>query len=87
MLGQVDDLGGGVFKKCLGKNLYRSIIVAKGGRYWVYTYLFAKQDRENISQADLARLRGVASLYAQKTDADIANEIQLDELMEICHEY
>ncbi len=40
MLGQADDLGGGVFKKRLGKNLYRSIIVAKGGRYWVYEYLY-----------------------------------------------
>jgi hypothetical protein len=33
MLGRADDPGGGVFKKRLGKNLYRSIIVAKGGRY------------------------------------------------------
>ncbi|MGA2848617.1 MAG: type II toxin-antitoxin system RelE/ParE family toxin [Terracidiphilus sp.] len=45
MLGQADDLGGGVFKKRLGKNLYRSIIVAQGGQYWVYAYLFAKQDQ------------------------------------------
>jgi len=34
MLGQADDLGGGVYKKRMGKNLYRSIVVAKGGRYW-----------------------------------------------------
>jgi len=38
MLGQADDLGGGVYKKRLGKNLYRSIIVARGGRYWVYAF-------------------------------------------------
>jgi len=44
MLGQADDQGGGVFKKRLDKNRYRSIIVAKGGRYWVYAYLFAKND-------------------------------------------
>ena len=36
MKGQADDLGGGVFKKRLGKNRYRSIILAKGGRYWIY---------------------------------------------------
>ena len=54
MLGQADDLGGGVFKKRLGKNLYRSIIVARGGRYWVYEYLFAKKDRANIRDSDLA---------------------------------
>ena len=33
MNGQADDLGGGVFKKRLNKNMYRSIILAKGGRY------------------------------------------------------
>lgn len=47
MLGQADDLGGGVFKKRLDKNRSRSIILAKGGQYWVYEYLFAKNDRAN----------------------------------------
>lgn len=86
MLGQADDLGGGVFKKRLGKNLYRSIIVAKGGRYWVYAYLFAKKDRSNIEDKDLADLRAFASLFARKTDADIGMEMQLKELLEICHD-
>ena len=84
MLGQADDLGGGVFKKRLGKNLYRSIIVAKGGRYWVYAYLFAKKDRANIDVDELVRFRAFADLYARKTDADIAKELQLKELVEIC---
>jgi hypothetical protein len=43
MLGQADDLGGGVFKKRLGKNMYRSIILAMGSKHWVYEYLFAKR--------------------------------------------
>ena len=43
MQGQADDLGGGVFKKRLNDNMHRSIILAKGGRYWVYEYLFAKK--------------------------------------------
>ncbi len=42
MDGQADNLGGGVFKKRLNDNMHRSIIVAKGGRYWVYAFLFAK---------------------------------------------
>jgi hypothetical protein len=45
MLGQADDLGGGVWKKRLSRNQYRSIILAKSGRYWVYEFLFAKQNR------------------------------------------
>jgi hypothetical protein len=85
MLGQADDLGGGVYKKRLGKNRYRSIIVAKGGRYWVFAYLFAKQDRANIEDDELRQFRALADLYARKTDADIAKEIQLQELVEICH--
>jgi hypothetical protein len=85
MLGQAVDLGGGVFKKRLGRNLYRSIIVAKGGRYWVYAYLFAKKDRANISDDELADFRAVAGLYARKTDADIAKELKFNEIMEICH--
>ncbi|MGB8481812.1 MAG: type II toxin-antitoxin system RelE/ParE family toxin [Acidobacteriaceae bacterium] len=86
MLGQADDLGGGVFKKRLSKNLYRSIIVAKGGRYWIYAYLFAKQDRANIEDDELAAFRQLAILYARKTAADIAREMQFKELVEICHD-
>jgi hypothetical protein len=85
MFGQADDLGGGVFKKRLGKNLYRSIILAKGGRHWVYVYLFAKQDRANIDEDELIRFREVAALYAAKTNADIARELELKELTEVCH--
>ncbi len=84
MQGQADDLGGGVFKKRLGKNLYRSIIVAKGGRYWVYSYLFAKQDRANIGRDELANFRAFADLYGRKGDADIARELQIEVLVEIC---
>jgi hypothetical protein len=65
--------------------LYRSIIVARGGRYWVYAYLFVKKDRANIDDDDLARLRGYAAIFARKTDADIANELDLEELVEICN--
>ncbi len=86
VLGQAYDLGGGVFKKRLSRNLYRSIIVAKGGRYWIYAYLFAKQDRANIEDDELAGFRQLAGLYARKTEDDIAKEMQCKELMEICHD-
>lgn len=62
ILGQADDLGGGVFKKRLGGNLYRSILLAKGGRFWVYVYLFAKQDRANIDADELAAFRELATV-------------------------
>ena len=84
-LGQADSLGGGVFKKHLRLNLYRSIILGKGGRYWVYVYLFAKQDRANIEDDELASFRDLADLYTQKSNADLTREINSGELVEICN--
>ncbi len=84
-LGQCDDLGGGVFKKRLNKNMHRSIIVAKGGKYWVYAYLFAKKDRENIDEKELADFRDLADLFANKTNADIEKEVNGKKLEEICN--
>ena len=51
--GQCDELGGGVYKKRLNKNMHRSIVLSKGRRVWVYAYLFAKKDRENIDDGEL----------------------------------
>lgn len=86
MLGQADNLGGGVFKKRLGKNRYRSIVVAKGGRYWIFAYLFAKQAKANIRQDELQRFRDLADLYSRKSEADIAQELRIAVIVEICHE-
>ena len=84
--GQADDLGGGVFKKRLNGNRHRSIILARGRSYWVYTYLFAKKDRENIDEDELRAFRDLADLYAAKTDKAIALELAAKELVEICRE-
>lgn len=82
--GQADDLGGGVFKKRLDKNRHRSIILAKGRRFWVYAYLFAKKDRANIDDSELRAFRDLADLYAQKTDDQIGRELEAREIVEIC---
>ncbi|KQY95924.1 addiction module toxin RelE [Caulobacter sp. Root1455] len=86
MAGQADDLGGGVFKKRLDKNRSRSIILAKGRRYWVYAYLFAKKDRANIDDDELKAFRKLADLYAEKTDVEIAKELRAKAILEICHD-
>lgn len=86
MAGQADDLGGGVFKKRLDKNRSRSIILAKGRRYWVYAYLFAKKDRANIDDDELKAFRKLADLYAEKTDVEIARELEAKVIVEICHD-
>jgi hypothetical protein len=86
MAGQADDLGGGVFKKRLDKNRSRSIILAKGRRYWVYAYLFAKKDRANIDDDELKAFRKLADLYAAKTDVEIDKELKAKVIVEICHD-
>lgn len=86
MAGQADDLGGGVFKKRLNDNMHRAIVLAKGGRYWVYEYLFAKKDRANIEDDELVAFRALAKAYAGLTDVQIADLLRGKDLVEICHD-
>lgn len=85
MQGQADDLGGGVFKKRLNDNLHRSIILAKAGRWWVYEYVFAKKDRENISSDELAQFKLLAKRYAALSAKQVQQLIDDHYFLEICH--
>lgn len=86
MQGRADDLGGGVFKKRLHDNLYRSVIIAKAGRHWVFEYLFAKQDRANIEPDELAGFRALAKVYAGLTTQQVEQLLRDKDWMEICHD-
>ncbi len=86
LLGQVDDLGGGVFKKRLNNNLYRSIILAKGGQYWIYEYLFAKKNRENIESDELLAFRLLANSYSGLTVHQVEQLLVNGGFVEICHD-
>jgi len=85
MLGRADNLGGGVFKKRLRRNQYRAILLASTGRYWVYEYLFAKQDRANIDNDELAGFRNLAKAYGTVTEQQLDQLIQNNDWMEICN--
>jgi hypothetical protein len=84
MLGHADDLGGGVFKKRLRKNQYRSIVLARAGHYWVYEYLFAKQDRANIEDDEIADFRKLVKVYAGLTAQQVNQLTRENRWMEIC---
>ena len=86
LAGQVVDLGGGVYKKRLNKNQHRSIILAKGGAYWIYEYLFAKQDRDNIDDSELDMFRLLAKGYEGLNRTQLAQLIDKEHLLEICHD-
>jgi hypothetical protein len=83
MAGQADDLGGGVYKKRLSNNQYRSIILARGGDFWVYQYLFAKQDRANIDESELNILRAASKQYANLSDVQINQQVANGKLLEL----
>ena len=85
MQGQADNLGGGVFKKRLNDNRHRSIILARGDRYWMFKYLFAKQDRDNIDKAELAAFRLLAKRYAGLTEVQVTELTNQKLFMEICN--
>jgi hypothetical protein len=84
--GQAADLGGGVFKKRLNRNMHRSIILAKGGRYWIYEFLFAKKDRANIEEDDLEDFGTLAKTYAALSEKQLTQLLDGGSLTEICHD-
>jgi hypothetical protein len=86
MQGQADDLGGGVFKKRLHKNMHRSIVLAKGGRHWIFAYLFAKKDRANIDDGELADFKKLAQAYGRMTDGELRTVLNQGDLLELCDE-
>lgn len=51
----------------------RAIILTKAGRWWIYEYLFAKNDRENIEADELEQFRELAKTYAKLNDKKLSN--------------
>lgn len=78
--GQGDDLGGNVWKKRLNKNLHRSIVVEKVEDNWIFVFLFAKSDMDNIEDDELAEFKDLADVYAK---LDIEAAVKSKALLEI----
>lgn len=83
MEGKADDLGSGVYKKRLNDDLHRSIVLTKSGKGWVYQYLFAKKDRDNIDEGELKQFRALAKVYATLTEVQLKQLIEDEEFLEI----
>ncbi|WP_273825986.1 type II toxin-antitoxin system RelE/ParE family toxin [Pseudomonas asplenii] len=84
--GQADNLGGGVWKKRLNENRHRSIVLARGGCYWVFQFLFAKSDQGNISQQELKAFRVLAKAYENLSSRQIGQLLEMREFVEIAYE-
>lgn len=84
--GQGEDLGGGVWKKRLTKNMYRSIVLTKARKRWIFAFLFAKKDQANIDEKELKQFKKLAKGYGEATDAQLNALVKEKELVEICHD-
>lgn len=78
------NLGGGVYKKRLNRNMHRSIILAKSGRRWIFEYLFAKNERDNIDDDEELGYKLLAKSYAKLTDTQLNHLLVTKKLLEIC---
>ncbi len=86
-VGQCEDLGGGVLKKRIAKNLYRSILLEVGGKFWFFIHLYAKKDIDNIDDATLKEYKRAAAFLETKTTKEIETYLSRGGFMELkCHD-
>ena len=55
-------------------------------QYWVYEYLFAKKDRDNIEDDELLAFRLLAKSYAGLKEHQLGQLIANGDFVEICHD-
>jgi hypothetical protein len=54
--------------------------------FWIYTYLFAKKDIDNIDDDELLGFHQLAKYYAALTPAQVTQLVSTAQLKEICHD-
>lgn len=86
MQGRADDLGGCVCKERLNNNMRRCIVLGEGRRHWVFAYPFAKKDRANIDDDELADFKKLAYAHDRMTDDELASALGRGDLPELCDE-
>lgn len=83
------DLGGGVIKKRVARHGggkrggHRTLILYRRGSRAVFAYGFAKNERENISDAELEALKDQAAIYLGFDDGEIKKAIEAGGLAEV----
>ena len=91
--GLVDaDLGGNVYKKRValpgrGKSgSARTLIATNRDNRWIFIFGFEKNDRENITQAELAYLQKAAQVFLGYSDAELLLAIAREDFLEVHHD-
>jgi hypothetical protein len=92
-LGLVDaDLGGGVIKQRVARpgqgksGGYRVILAFRRERRAVFLYAFAKNERDNVDDDELATLRDLGKAWLNAGERDIERALADGILMELDHE-
>jgi hypothetical protein len=90
--GLVDaELGSGLIKQRVARQGqgrsggYRTIIALRAGDHAFFLHCFAKNDRANISDAELRSLREIAALWLNTSPALIEAELKAGRLLEVKH--
>ena len=91
--GLVDaDLGGNVYKKRValpgrGKSgSTRTLIATNREDRWIFMYGFEKNERVNITQAELTYLQGVAQIFLTYSSDELQLAIAKGEFLEVHHD-
>ncbi|RUT67642.1 hypothetical protein D0817_25375 [Flavobacterium cupreum] len=79
-------LGGNVWKKRLKQNRNRSIVLTKPKDFWVFAYMFAKSDKDNLDADELAGFKNLSTNYGVAGLAGMVKLVAAKTAMEICHE-
>ena len=86
------DLGGGIIKQRVaraGKGRsggYRTVIAYRARSRAVFLFGFAKSERDNVSDAQLADLKNAAGDILRRSDDKIAEDIAAGRLQEVDYE-
>lgn len=85
------ELGGSIYKKRIalpgrGKSgSTRTIIATNRKNRWFFLYGFEKNERDNITIAELSYLQGVAQVFLGYSDEELKSAIAIGEFLEVYH--
>lgn len=83
------DLGGGLMKKRIARTgegksgSYRTIVVFRSKIRSVFVYAFPKNEKANLSPAELEAYKELAGLFLSYKDEEIAKALREGELKEV----
>jgi hypothetical protein len=85
------DLGGGLIKQRVARpgqgkrGGFRTIIAYRRGNRAIFLFGFAKSERENLNQDELAQWQRIGRAYLGLDDEGLGAAISVDELIEVSY--